>query len=217
MMERSFQLLNSHPINLERAEKGLNKANSIWFWGAGTKPRLQSFREKNGKIGAMISAVDLLKGIAVGTGMKVVPVTGADGTLQTNYEGKAQAAVEALLHGGCDLVYVHLEAPDEMSHQGRVQDKIKAIENLDSRLVTPIKVQMDHAGQPYRMLILPDHATPVALGTHTAEPVPYILYDSTMERRAAARYTESEALDAGNYEPRGDRLLGRLLVQNMGK
>ena len=130
-MKRSYDILNNHPVNIERQKRGLNKANSLWFWGAGTKPALDSFKEKYGKCGAMISAVDLLKGIAVGTGMKVIEVDGADGTLETNYEGKACAAVTALTEDGYDFVYVHLEAPDEMGHQGSLERKIKAIEYLD--------------------------------------------------------------------------------------
>ena len=124
-MKRSYDILNNHPVNIERQKRGLNKANSLWFWGAGTKPALDSFKEKYGKCGAMISAVDLLKGIAVGTGMKVIEVDGADGTLETNYEGKACAAVTALTEDGYDFVYVHLEAPDEMGHQGSLSVKLK--------------------------------------------------------------------------------------------
>ncbi|HCL04106.1 MAG TPA: phosphoglycerate mutase, partial [Lachnoclostridium phytofermentans] len=135
MMEKSFDILNNHPINMERQKKGLNKANSIWFWGAGTKPALSSFEEKTGKRGVMISAVDLLKGIAVGAGMKVIEVPGADGTLHTNYEGKAMAAVEALSKDGYDFAYVHVEAPDEMGHQGNLENKMKAIEALDDRVI----------------------------------------------------------------------------------
>lgn len=211
MMEKSFSILNDHPVNLRRAAMGKNKANSLWFWGAGTKPHLNNFREKTGMRGAMVSAVDLLKGIAVGTGMKVIDVPGANGTLDTNYEGKAQAAVDALLKDGCDFVYIHLEAPDEMGHQGRIWDKIRAIENLDSRIVAPVKNAMEHAREPFRMLILPDHPNPICYRTHTSDPVPYILYDSAMERRTIARYSEKEAMQTGNFEPNGCKMMGRLL------
>jgi len=210
MMEKSYRLLNDHPLNQQRSAQGLNKANSLWFWGAGTKPSLQNFEEKTGKKGAMISAVDLLKGIAVGAGMKVIEVPGANGSLHTNYEGKAQAAVQAVLEEGCDFAYVHVEAPDEMGHQGSIENKIKAIECLDSRVVAPIKRAMDASGEAYRLLILPDHPTPIRCRTHTADAVPYILYDSTLQRRAIARYSENEAKATGNYFSQGYKLIDRL-------
>lgn len=210
MMERSFEILNNHPLNLKRAAEGKNKANSLWFWGAGTKPSLQSFQEKTGLSGAMISAVDLLKGIAVGAGMKVMEVPGANGGLNTNYEGKADAAIKALLEDCCDLAYVHVEAPDEMGHQGNVDHKIKSIEYLDSRVVARIKNAMDASGEAYRLLIAPDHPTPISIRTHTRNPVPYILYDNTTERKSVARYTEKDAEKTGNYEPDGYRLMERL-------
>lgn len=211
MMERSFAILNNHPINLKRAAEGKNKANSLWFWGAGTKPSLSSFREKTGKQGAMISAVDLLKGIAVGAGMKVIEVPGATGGLHTNYEGKAMAAVKALLEDGCDFAYIHVEAPDEMGHQGSIPNKIEAIESLDSRVVGIVKAQMDASGEPYRLLICPDHPTPIRCRTHTSDPVPYILYDSTCQRKSLSRYSEKEAAATGNYEAHGYQLMERLL------
>ena len=127
MMEKSYDILVNHPINVERKKQGKNPANSCWFWGAGTRPSLMSFAEKNHKEGAMISAVDLLKGIAVGTGMKVIAVEGANGGLDTNYEGKAEAAVKALTEDGCDFVYVHVEAPDEMGHQGSVERRCRPL------------------------------------------------------------------------------------------
>lgn len=210
MMEKSYSLLNAHPLNIKRAAEGKNKANSAWFWGAGTKPSLENFTQKTGKKGAMISAVDLLKGIAVGAGMQVIEVPGANGSLHTNYEGKAQAAVKAVLNDGCDFAYVHVEAPDEMGHQGSIENKIKAIENLDSRVVAPIKAAMDASGQPYRLLIMPDHPTPIRCRTHTADPVPYILYDSTRERKGVARYSEKDAAQTGNYQPDGYKLIDRL-------
>ncbi len=210
MMEKSYDLLNEHPINLERARKGLNKANSIWFWGAGTKPCLASFEEKTGKRGIMISAVDLLKGIAVGAGMKVASVEGADGTLHTNYEGKAMAAVHALLQDGFGFAYIHVEAPDEMGHQGSIERKIQAIEYLDSRVVRVVKEQMDASGEPYRLLITPDHPTPIELRTHSSEPVPYLLYDSERQLRKIGFYNEEEAEMSGNIIEKGSRLIEKL-------
>ncbi len=209
MMERSFDILNNHPLNVQRAAEGKNKANSLWFWGAGTKPSISNFKEKTGRSGAMISAVDLLKGIAVGAGMEVIEVEGANGGLHTNYEGKAAAAVEALTRN--DFVYVHVEAPDEMGHQGSIENKIKAIENLDSRVIAPIKAAMDKSGEDYRMLILPDHPTPIRIRTHTADAVPYILYDSRFDAKKITRYNEKEAAATGNYIAAGYTLIDQLL------
>lgn len=211
MMEKSFELLNNHPLNLRRAAEGKNKANSLWYWGAGTRPSLESFAAKTGLKGAMVSAVDLLKGIAVGAGMKVCQVEGATGSIDTNWEGKAQAAIDALLKDGCDFVYVHLEAPDEMAHQGLVDEKVKSIEYLDSRIVAPLKKAMEEAGEDHRMLILPDHPNLLRLRTHTGDAVPYVLYDSTRERSAIAHYSEAEARATGNFEPQGHKLMDRFL------
>ena len=212
MMKESFPILNDHPLNLQRAAAGKNKANSLWFWGAGTKPRVQNFREKTGLKGAMISAVDLLKGIAVGAGMQVCQVEGATGSIDTNFEGKAQAAIDALLKDGCDFAYIHVEAPDEMGHQGKVQEKVKSIEYLDSRLIALVKQAMEEAGEDFRMLILPDHPTPIRIRTHTGDPVPYLLYDSTRQRKKQERFTEETARAADNFEPNGYRLIERLIA-----
>ena len=211
MMEKSYPILNVHPLNLERARQGKHKANSLWFWGAGTKPSLQNFREKTGLKGAMISAVDLLKGIAVGAGMEVYRVPGATGSIDTNYEGKAAAAAKALLEDGCDFVYVHVEAPDEMGHQGLIPEKVRSIEDLDSRLIAPLKKALDDSGEEYRMLILPDHPTPIRLRTHTGDPVPYLLFDSAKQEKKLARFTEEEATQTGNFQPQGFRLLDQLI------
>ncbi len=207
MQERSYEILNNHPINVARRAAGLNPANSIWFWGAGTKPILTSFEEKTGKKGAMISAVDLLKGIAVGAGMDNKTVDGANGQLHTNYEGKAQAAVDALLKEGYDFAYIHVEAPDEMGHQGSVERKVQSIEFLDQRLIRKVKEKMDASGEEYRMLILPDHPTPIEARTHTSEPVPYLLYDSTMKQEHDWTYCERCAEDSGIYRPLGHQLI----------
>ena len=190
MMKKSYEILANHPINVERMKKGLNPANSIWFWGAGTRPALAPFVEKTGHTGAMISAVDLLKGIAVGADMKVVEVEGANGGLDTNYEGKADAAVEALLKDDLDFAYIHLEAPDEMGHQGSFERKVQAIENLDKRIIKRVTEQLEAAGTDFRMLVLPDHPTPVAIRTHVSDPVPYMLYDSTNKQSHTWNYNE---------------------------
>lgn len=211
MMERSFDILNNHPLNVKRAAEGKNKANSIWFWGPGTKPALGSFKEKTGLDGAMISAVDLLKGIAVGAGMTVYEVEGANGSLDTNYEGKAQAALDALLKDGKDFAYIHVEGPDEMGHQGNLEHKVLSIEYLDRRLIGPVMEAMDASGEDYKMLIMPDHPTPISIRTHTSDPVPYLIYDSTRQRKTIARYNEKEAASTGNFEPEGFRLMERFL------
>ena len=190
MQKESYKILVNHPINQKRREKGLNPANSLWFWGAGTKPSLSSFEGKFHKKGVMISAVDLLKGIAVGTGMKNIFVEGANGGLHTNYEGKAQAALDALLKDGYDFAYIHVEAPDEMGHQGSVEKKIQAIEYLDERVIKLVKEGLDQSGEDYRLLILPDHPTPISVKTHTANPVPYLLYDSRKREETGGFYTE---------------------------
>ena len=210
-MEKSFDILNNHPVNVQRAAQGKRKANSLWYWGAGTKPSLRGFEEKTGLKGAMISAVDLLKGIAVGADMKICQVEGATGSIDTNYEGKAQAAIDSLLKDGCDFAYIHVEAPDEMGHQGLVEEKVQSIEDLDRRLIGPIKQAMEAAGEDFRMLVLPDHPTPIRIRTHSSDPVPYVLYDSTRQRRTAKRYTEAEARATGIFEPKGYKLLERLL------
>lgn len=210
MMEKSYEILNNHPINVERKAKGLNKANSLWFWGAGTKPALIPFEDKYGLKGAMISAVDLLKGIAVGTGMKVIKVPGADGTLHTNYEGKAEAAVKVLLEDNFDFVYIHVEAPDEMGHQGNTDNKIKSIEYLDQRVIKPVMEQMEKAGAEYRMLVMPDHPTPIGCRTHTGDPVPYLLYDSSHKQNNNWSYNEAEAKKSGNVTAEGYTLISKL-------
>lgn len=210
MQKRSYEILSAHPVNAERKKKGLNPANSLWFWGAGTKPALSPFYDKYKKRGVMISAVDLLKGIAVGAGIENKIVPGANGGLDTNYEGKAQAAVDALLKEGYDFAYIHLEAPDEMGHQGSVERKVQAIENMDGRILSLIREQMDASGEDYRLLVLPDHPTPIRLRTHVAAPVPYLLYDSSEPQGHSWHYNEREAAASGKVIARGCDLMGYL-------
>ena len=211
MMKKSYDILVNHPINVERKKKGLNPANSCWFWGAGTKPALYPFEERAKVKGAMISAVDLLKGIAVGTSMKVIEVEGADGGLHTNYEGKAQAAIDVLTKEGYDFVYVHLEGPDEMGHQGSVEKKVKAIEYLDERIIKPIVEGLEASGEEFRVVILPDHPTPISIRTHTAENVLYLLYDSRNIQNNTWHYNEKEASQTGHFIAEGHTLIEYLL------
>lgn len=210
MMKKSYDILVNHPINVERKKKGLNPANSCWFWGAGTKPALSSFAEKTHLKGAMISAVDLLKGIAVGASMKVVEVEGANGGLNTNYEGKAQAAIDVLTKEGYDFAYIHVEAPDEMGHQGSVECKVKAIEYLDSRIIKPVKEGLEAADEDFRMLVLPDHPTPICMRTHSSDSVPYLLYDSTDLQQHDWKYNEAEGESSGNYVACGHEIIDYL-------
>ena len=211
MMARSFEILNNHPLNVKRAAEGKNKANSLWFWGAGTKPALQNFTQVTGLKGAMISAVDLLKGIAVGAGMQTVNVPGATGGLNTNYEGKAQAALDALLKDDCDFVYIHLEGPDEMGHQGETHNKVKSIEFIDQRVIGPVKEGLDAAGERYRMLILPDHPTPIRCRTHTADPVPFLLYDSSASCDCGGVFSERMARESGCCIASGCELMKKFI------
>lgn len=211
MMKKSYDILANHPLNIERKKQGLNPANSVWFWGAGTKPALTSFEGKTGKRGMMISAVDLLKGIAVGTEMDTAIVEGANGGLHTNYAGKMRAAADALLRENYDFVYIHVEAPDEMGHQGLIDEKIQAIENIDSYIVKPLVDELDKANEEYRILILPDHPTPIRLRTHTSEPIPYLLYDSTKVLGNHKTYSEKEGQESGIMQEDGYRLMDCLL------
>ncbi len=211
MMKKSYDILSNHPINVKRKEQGLNPANSAWFWGAGTRPALQSFEKKTGKRGVMISAVDLLKGIAVGSNMDNIEVDGANGGLHTNYTGKMEAAVKALLEDNYDFVYIHVEAPDEMGHQGLVNEKIQAIENIDKFIVTPLIEKMNESGEDYRVLVLPDHPTPIRVRTHTSGPIPYLLYDSTKELGNNSKYDECVAEASGIMKKNGYQLMDYLL------
>ena len=210
MMKKSYEILKDHPMNLERKAKGLKPANCCWFWGAGTKPMLSSFKEKTGKKGMMISAVDLLKGIAVGAGMGVVNVEGANGGLHTNYEGKADAAVKALLDDGYDFAYIHVEAPDEMGHQGSVERKVQAVENLDERVIKRLTDALYAKNVDFRLLVLPDHPTPIRVRTHTADNVPYLLFDSTDIKESKWSYNEKDAAASGVLIEEGHTLIDRL-------
>lgn len=211
MMKKSFDVLNTHPLNLARAKAGKNKANSIWFWGAGTRPSIQNFYEKTGLNGTMISAVDLLKGIAVGAGMEVVNVEGATGSLDTNYLGKANAAVKALLDDNKDFVYIHVEAPDEMGHQGHLMHKVQSIEEIDKNIISVVKNALDNTKESYRILVLPDHPTPICKRTHTSDPVPFVIYDSRNVANNKTTFSEKTAAETGVFISEGFRMLDLLI------
>ena len=210
LMCRSYAVLNQHPINQARQARGLHKANALWVWGAGTPVQLPSFKERTGKRGVMISATDLLRGIAAGIGLSYVPVSGADGTLHTNFTGKALAAVQALREGA-DFAFIHIEAPDEMGHQGDAQRKMQAISLIDRQVIGTAVRELRAAGEAFRLLVLPDHATPVRCRTHTNTPVPYLLYDSTQPTfHPRQRYHEKSA-QTGRFFSTGSELLAHFL------
>ncbi len=210
MMQKSYDILKNHSVNIDRVRRGLHPANSIWFWGEGTKPGVTNFKEKYGVDGAMISAVDLLKGIGYCAGMDVIEVAGATGNVETNFAGKAQAVVDALL-GGKDFAYLHVEAADESGHRGEIENKVLSIEKLDAALGSILSA-LKAAGEDYSVLLMPDHPTPLAIKTHSSDPVPYVLYRSTAETADnGLRYTEAAAGSTGVYEPVGHKLMQKLL------
>lgn len=208
MMKRSYDLLKNHPVNKKREEKGLRPANSIWLWGEGVRKDLTSFEEKYGLKGAMISAVDLLKGIGKFTGMKVINVEGATGYIDTNFGGKAKAAIDAL-NNGSDFVYIHVEAPDECGHRFEIENKVKSIELIDEFILGPILKAFE--GEAIKILICPDHPTPLALRTHTNAPVPYLIYDSTKTEKGVDCFCEESAEGTGNFIGVGHTLMERFL------
>ena len=211
MMIKSYQILNHHPINMARREKGLRPGNSIWFWGGGIKPKLIPYQELIGMKSALFSAVDLLKGIAVGANITNLEIEGAYGGLETNYEGIGRAAVKALIEDGHDFMYLHLEAPDEMAHQGSLEDKILAIEYIDQRVLPVILNGLRASGEDFRLLILPDHLTPVKKRTHVGDPVPYLLYDSRKDVAGCENFCEKAAMEKGDLIDPGHELIRKFL------
>lgn len=210
MMKKSEKILREHPVNKARIAAGKNPATSIWPWGEGTKPQLDNFEEKFGLKGSVISAVDLIKGIAKCAGMNSIDVEGATGNCETNWEGKAQAALDAIL-GESDFVYVHMEAPDEMGHQGLPDKKKLAVETIDKKVVKFLKDELEKRGIDYKMMILPDHPTPISLKTHVSDPVPYIIYDSTKDIDTKLTYTEENGKKTGIYVEKGYTLMEHFL------
>ncbi|MDR1754333.1 MAG: cofactor-independent phosphoglycerate mutase [Eubacterium sp.] len=204
MMEKSYDLLKNHPINYERIKNGRRPANSIWLWGEGTKKILPSFKEKYGLLASMISAVDLLKGIGKFTGMNVIDVPGATGYLDTDFSGKANAAVKAL-KSGSDFVYIHIEAPDECGHRGEVQNKIKSLEYIDKLVLAPILKAFSKVD--FKILICPDHPTPLDIRTHTNEPVPFLIYDSRACVNGFSEFSEKTAKSSGVFYSSGESLM----------
>lgn len=210
LMKASEKILKDHPINQKRIAEGKNPAVSAWIWGEGTKPQLDSFEGKFGVKGAVISAVDLIKGIAKCAGMESIDVAGATGTYETNFDGKAQAAYDALMNGN-DFVYIHLEGPDECGHQGDAPHKKLAVERIDKKIIGFLREKLTAAGVDYKMLVLPDHPTPVKLKTHVSDPVPYLIYDSTKELNTGKPYNEASAKTTGVYIEDGYTLMEHFL------
>ncbi|MFA7637227.1 MAG: cofactor-independent phosphoglycerate mutase [Monoglobales bacterium] len=207
MMKKSYEFLSAHPINLDRVKRGLNPANSIWLWGEGTKPAIESFESKNGLKGSVVSAVDLVKGIGKLAGMDVIEVEGATGNLETNFEGKAKAAADKLLSDS-DFVYLHYEAPDECGHHGDAEGKIKSIEYIDKRVLSYLLKRFDEAKVDFSIMILPDHPTPVATKTHSRDAIPFLIYRSNDEKNVPdAIYSEEYAKTTGLFVEEGHKLL----------
>lgn len=210
MMKKSEKILKEHPVNKARVAAGKNPATSIWPWGEGTKPQLENFEEKFGLKGSVISAVDLIKGIAKCAGMNSIDVEGATGNCETNWDGKAKAALDAILDGS-DFVYLHMEAPDEMGHQGAPEKKKFAVETIDAKVVKFLKDELEKRGIDYKMLIMPDHPTPISLKTHVSDPVPYVIYDSTKDIDTGLSYTEENGKKTGLYIEKGYTLMNHFL------
>ncbi len=210
LMKESNTFLKNHPVNIEREKRGLRPANSIWLWGEGTKPSVENFCAKFGVKAAVISAVDLLKGIGKCAGMKVPEVEGATGYIDTNFEGKTAAGIKAF-KDGCDLVYMHFEAPDECGHRGEAENKVKAIEYIDGRVLSGMLDYLNTSGEDYRILIMPDHPTPIATKTHSAEPVPFMIYDSRQAQAGVDSFTEQAAESTGVFVEHGPDIMKILL------
>jgi 2,3-bisphosphoglycerate-independent phosphoglycerate mutase len=209
LMYKSYEILNNHPINIKRISKGLRPANSIWLWGAGKKAQLPLFENKYKLKGSVISAVDLIKGIALCSGLQSIDVKNATGTLNTNYKGKAQATLKSL-DAGNDFVYVHIEAPDECSHRGELENKIKAIELIDKNIVGPIIKGLEKYDN-YKIMVLPDHPTPISIRTHTNDAVPYIIYEKNSHKKSKLSYNEFTAKDTGIYIDMGHKLMDKFI------
>ena len=211
LMKKSVELLKDHPVNLKRIKEGKRPAASLWFWGEGTKPNLQNFEERTGVKGAMISAVDLLKGIAKLNGMLVLEVEGATGNYDTNFTGKMQACLDALKNGS-DFVYIHMEAPDECGHHGDAEKKIYSIEQIDEKVVGPIVKELEKSGEDFSILVAPDHPTPLSIMTHCSDPVPFLIYRSNANiNNGASAYTEEQAGKTGLKISSGEELMKRFL------
>ncbi|MBQ9085881.1 MAG: cofactor-independent phosphoglycerate mutase [Clostridia bacterium] len=210
LMRTSYDILKDHPVNLARKARGLKPANSAWLWSPGKKPQLPSFKDKWGLTAAVISAVDLIKGIGLCADMESIDVEGATGNVHTNYKGKASAAIEAFQRG-IELVYVHVEAPDESGHRAEVDNKIVSIERIDSEILSPVYEYLKECGEPFKIMVLPDHPTPICKRTHTISPVPFLIFSSEKKEAGVASFDEYSAETTGLYIPNGYTLMSRLI------
>ncbi|MCI8332550.1 MAG: cofactor-independent phosphoglycerate mutase [Clostridiales bacterium] len=210
LMEESYQILNHHPINEARRAKGLKPANSLWLWSPGQNPSLPNFQEKWGLDGAVISAVDLIKGIGLCAGLESIDVEGATGNVHTNYDGKATAAIDAFKRGK-DFVYIHIEAPDECGHRAEIENKVLSIELIDEKITKPCLAYLQSTGEPFRIMILPDHPTPIVMRTHSMDPVPFFIYCSDQDYDGVDTFTEATAEAKKFYIPHGEQLLDHMI------
>lgn len=206
LMRASYDVLNEHPVNIARRERGLRPANSAWLWSPGKKPSLPSFFDKWHMRGAVISAVDLIKGIAICAEMTSIDVPGATGNIDTNYTGKAEAAIQAF-EDGYEFVYVHVEAPDECGHRAEAANKTRAIELIDEKILKPVYEYLSGCGDDFKIMVLPDHPTPVELRTHSSEPVPFMVYSSKKSANGVTGFSEHTAEATGLFIPEGFKLL----------
>ncbi|MBQ6553137.1 MAG: cofactor-independent phosphoglycerate mutase [Clostridia bacterium] len=213
LMRDSAELLRDHPVNAARRAAGKNTADSLWIWGEGTKPAIPDFRALRGLKGAVISAVDLLKGIGISGGMESIDVEGATGTLTTNFSGKAEAAIDAFRRGA-DYVFIHMEAPDECGHQADIEGKVRSIELIDEKVVGRLLRELPEVCGEFSMLVMPDHPTPISIRTHCSDPVPFMIYRSGRDiGNGADRYDEDSAAKTGLFVPSGAELTERFLSE----
>ena len=210
LMKASWDILEHHPVNEARRARGLRPANSIWLWSPGKKPALPSFKDKWKLDGAVISAVDLIKGIGLCAGMKSIDVEGATGNVHTNYDGKAQAAIDAFKNGA-EYVYIHVEGPDECGHRAEVENKVLSVELIDKKILAPVHEYLKGCGEDYKIMILPDHPTPTRLRTHTIDPVPFMIYSSTQDKAGVDTFSEDNASATGLYVEHGYTLMDLLI------
>ena len=210
LMKRSYEILKNHPVNIARKEKGLKPANSAWLWSPGKKPQLPSFKEKWGLNGVVISAVDLIKGIGLCAGMRSIDVEGATGNVHTNYEGKANAAIQAF-KDGADYVYVHVEGPDECGHRAEIDNKVLSIELIDKKILAPVYEYLKNSGDDFKIMVLPDHPTPLAIRTHSITPVPFFIYSSLGDVEGVESFNEFTAKATNNYISKGHTLMDILV------